>query len=114
MMTLQYKFSAVFITSLFLFFSSCVMNQDDEKNQFRLMPSVSEKKFKQGYYNQKIEKIRFAYSPTGDTLPLLYGLAQNIKTIDNPDEAQIEFAIHSNEKFIPESYSLEIKEEKIE
>ena len=113
MMTLQYKFSAVFITSLFLFFSSCVMNQDDDKNQFRLMPSVSEKKFKQGYYNQKIEKIRFAYSPTGDSLPLLYGLTQNIKTIDNPDEAQIEFKIQSDEKFIAESYSLEIKEEKI-
>ena len=89
------------------------MNQDDEKNQFRLMPSVSEKKFKQGYYNQKIEKIRFAYSPTGDSLPLLYGLTQNIKIIDNPEEAQIEFAILSDEKFIPESYSLEIKEEKI-
>ena len=113
MMTLQYKFSAVFITSLFLFFSSCVMNQDDDKNQFRLMPSVSEKKFKQGYYNQKIEKIRFAYSPTGDSLPLLYGLTQNIKTIDNPDDAQIEFEIQSDEKFIAESYSLEIKEEKI-
>ena len=61
------------------------MNQDDVKNQFRLMPSVSEKKFKQGYYNQKIEKIRFAYSPTGDSLPLLYGLTQNIKIIDNPE-----------------------------
>ena len=112
-MSLQYKFSTVFITSLFLFFSSCVMNQDDVKNQFRLMPSVSEKKFKQGYYNQKIEKIRFAYSPTGDSLPHLYGLTQNIKIIDNPEEAQIEFAILSDEKFIPESYSLEIKEEKI-
>ena len=89
------------------------MNQDDVKNQFRLMPSVSEKKFKQGYYNQKIEKIRFAYSPTGDSLPHLYGLTQNIKIIDNPEEAQIEFAILSDEKFIPESYSLEIKEEKI-
>ena len=89
------------------------MNQDDVKNQFRLMPSVSEKKFKQGYYNQKIEKIRFAYSPTGDSLPLLYGLTQNIKIIDNPEEAQIEFAILSDEKFIAESYTLEIKEEKI-
>ena len=89
------------------------MNQDDVKNQFRLMPSVSEKKFKQGYYNQKIEKIRFAYSPTGDSLPHLYGLTQNIKIIDNPEEAQIEFAILSDEKFIAESYTLEIKEEKI-
>ena len=89
------------------------MNQDDVKNQFRLMPSVSEKKFKQGYYNQKIEKIRFAYSPTGDSLPHLYGLTQNIKIIDNPEEAQIEFAILSDEKFIAESYTLKIKEEKI-
>ena len=113
MMSLQYKLSTVFITNLFLFFSSCVMNQDDEKNQFKLMPSVSEKKFKQGFYSHNIEKIRFAYSPTGDSLPLLYGLTQNIKIIDNPEEAQIEFAILSNEKFIAESYSLEIKEEKI-
>ena len=113
MMSLEYKFSTVFISSLFLFFSSCVLNKDDEKNQFRLMPSVSKKKFKQGYYNQKIEKIRFAYSPTGNSLPLLFGLTQNIKTIDNPDEAQIEFEIQSDEKFIAESYSLEIKEEKI-
>ena len=96
MMPLQYKFPTVFITSLFLFFSSCVVDQNDEKNQFRLMPSVSEKKFKQGYYNEKIEKIRFAYSPTGDSLPLLYGLTQNIKIIDNPDEAQLEFAIQSD------------------
>ena len=113
MMSLQYKLSTVFITNLFLFFSSCAINQDDEKNQFKLMPAVSEKKFKQGYYNHNIEKIRYAYSPTGDSLPLLYGLTQNIKIIDNPKEAQIEFAILSDEKFIAESYSLEIKEEKI-
>ena len=82
MMSLQYKLSTVFITNLFLFFSSCAINQDDEKNQFKLMPAVSEKKFKQGYYNHNIEKIRYAYSPTGDSLPLLYGLTQNIKIID--------------------------------
>ena len=40
-------------------------------------------------------------------------MTQNIKIIDNPEEAQIEFAILSDEKFIAESYSLEIKEEKI-
>ena len=112
-MFLQLRFSIVFITGFFLFFSSCITDQDKQKNQFRLIPSVSEKNFKQGHYNQKIEKIRYAYSPTGHSLPILYGLTQNIKIIDNPEQAQIEFAIQSNEKLIAESYSLEIKEEKI-
>ena len=112
-MPLQHKFLIVFITGFFLFFSSCIMDQDEEKNQFRLVPSVSEKNFKQGHYKQKIEKIRYAYNPKGHSLPILYGLTQKIKIIDNPEEAQIEFAIQSNEKLIAESYSLEIKEEKI-
>ena len=112
-MSPQHKLSIIFITGFFLFFSSCIMDQDEEKNQFRLIPSLSEKNFKQGRYKHKIEKIRFAYSSTGDSLPILYGLTQNVKIIDNPEDAQIEFEIQSNEKFIAESYSLEIKEEKI-
>ena len=112
-MLLQFRFSIVLIIGCQLFFLSCLNNQSKQEDQYILIPSVLDKDFKEGHYKKEIKKIKYAYSPTNDSLPILYGLTQHIEIIDNPKDAQIEFAIEPEEKFIEESYSLQINEDKI-
>jgi hypothetical protein len=80
---------------------------------FALLPSVAQNNFKS--QNSKLDSniLKYAFSPSGEELPLRYGITQNFQKLDQAEKAHLEFSIQTMEGKAPESYRLEIKEDKI-
>ena len=97
----------------FLLILGCSQPVSNPQNTFSLLPSVAEQYFKGEDSRIDVNTLKFAYSPTGDALPLLYGMTKQIQGVDQPENAQLEFSIQEDKSQSPESYRLEITNEKI-
>ena len=97
----------------FLLILGCSQPVSYPQNTFSFLPSVAEQNFKGEDSRIDVNTLKFAYSPTGDVLPLLYGMTKQIQRVDQPENAQLEFSIQEDKSQSPESYRLEITNEKI-
>ena len=91
----------------------CSLPDSKSTNNFALLPSVDEVKFTNKISPLDVSMVKFAYSPTGDSLPIRYGLSKKIKIANEAENSQVEFSILPKESRISESYSLEIGANKI-
>ena len=105
-----FKPLALFSILLILACSQPVPNPSEN---FALLPSVAQNNFKS--QNSKLDSniLKYAFSHSGEELPLRYGITQNFQKLDQAEKAHLEFSIQTKEGKAPESYRLEIKEEKI-
>jgi hexosaminidase len=113
---LRFIFSKMSIFICFvalLVITSCSAPSPNPENTFVFLPSVSQANFNIENTSLKADQLKYAFSPTGDSLPLRYGLTKNITTTDERENAQIEFVIEPEENTASESYELELKKEKI-
>ena len=92
---------------------SCSQPVPNPSENFALLPSVAQNNFKS--QNSKLDSniLKYAFSPSGEELPLRYGITQNFQKLDQAEKAHLEFSIQTMEGKAPESYRLEIKEDKI-
>ena len=103
------KLALIFIIGVL----GCSSPDSKSKNSFALLPSVAEGNFTNKNSTLDVSMLKFAYSPTGDSLPIRYGLSNKIRIANQAENSQIEFSILPKETKISESYSLEIGVEKI-
>ena len=103
------KLALIFIMGVL----GCSSPDSKSKNPFALLPSVAEGNFTNKNSTLDVSMLKFAYSPTGDSLPIRYGLSNKIRIANQAENSQIEFSILPKETKISESYSLEIGVEKI-
>lgn len=99
--------------SSILLILACSQPVPNPSENFALLPSVAQNNFKS--QNSKLESniLKYAFSPSGEELPLRYGITQNFQKLDQAEKAHLEFSIQTREGKAPESYRLEIKEDKI-
>lgn len=92
---------------------ACSQPVPNPSENFALLPSVAQNNFKS--QNSKLDSniLKYAFSPSGEELPLRYGITQNFQKLDQAEKAHLEFSIQTMEGKAPESYRLEIKEDKI-
>jgi len=109
----HFKFLKIVILTFTIRFIGCSPPSSKTENNFLLLPSVSEINFTNQNSMIDIDILNFAYSPTGDSLPIRYGSTKKLKIADLAENSQIEFSILSREKQVSESYSLEVESNKI-
>ena len=107
-----YFLNLVFVCS-FLFILGCSQPISNPQNTFSLLPSVAEQNFKVEDSKIDVNTLKNAYSPTGDALPIRYGMTKQFQLSDQPEDTQLEFSIQEGESQSSESYRLEITNEKI-
>jgi hypothetical protein len=98
---------------VFLAIGSCSSPSTTTSNSLLLLPSVAEGNFTKGNSTIDLSTLAFAFSPTGDLLPIRYGLSKKIRIANEAENSQVEFSILPIESRISESYSLEIGAKKI-
>jgi len=105
-------FKSLALSSILLILA-CSQPTSDPSDSFALLPSVAQNNFKS--QNSKLDSniLKYAFSPSGEELPLRYGITQNFQKTDQAEKAHLEFSIQTREGKAPESYRLEIKEDKI-
>ena len=91
----------------------CSSPDSKSTNNYALLPSVAEGNFTNKISTLDVSMLKFAYSPTGDSLPIRYGLSEKIRIANQAENSQVEFSILPIESRISESYSLEIGVKKI-
>ena len=99
--------------TLIIGFVGCSSPDSKSTNNYALLPSVAEGNFTNKISTLNVSMLKFAYSPTGDSLPIRYGLSKKIRIANQADNSQVEFSILPKESRISESYSLEIGVKKI-
>ena len=109
----HFKHLKIIALTLIIGFIGCSSPVSKSKNSFALLPSVAESDFTNKISALDVSMLKFAYSPTGDSLPIRYGLSKKIRIANQAENSQIEFSILPKETKISESYSLEIGVEKI-
>lgn len=99
--------------SSILLILACSQPVPNPSKNFALLPTVAQNNFKS--QNSKLDSniLKYAFSPSGEALPLRYGITQNFQKLDQAEKAHLEFSIQTREGKAPESYRLEIKEDKI-
>ena len=92
---------------------ACSQPVPNPSENFALLPTVAQNNFKS--QNSKLDSniLKYAFSPSGEELPLRYGITQNFQKLDQAEKAHLEFSIQTREGKAPESYRIEIKEDKI-
>ena len=110
---LHSNFFKHFALSSILLILACSQPVPNPSENFALLPSVAQNNFKS--QNSKLDSniLKYAFSPSGEELPLRYGITQNFQKLDQAEKAHLEFSIQTMEGKAPESYRLEIKEDKI-
>lgn len=105
-------FKSLALSSILLILA-CSQPVPNPSENFALLPSVAQNNFKS--QNSKLDSniLKYAFSPSGEELPLRYGITQNFQKTDQAEKAHLEFSIQTREGKAPESYRLEIKEDKI-
>ena len=109
----HFKHLKIIALTLIIGFIGCSSPVSKSKNSFALLPSVAESDFTNKISALDVSMLKFAYSPTGDSLPIRYGLSKKIRIANQAENSQIEFSILPKETRISESYSLEIRAKKI-
>jgi len=109
----HFKHLKIIALTLIIGFIGCSSPVSKSKNSFALLPSVAESDFTNKISALDVSMLKFAYSPTGDSLPIRYGLSKKIRIANQAENSQIEFSILPKETRISESYSLEIGAKKI-
>lgn len=107
------NFFKPYLLPLFFFILSCSQPTASPTESFALLPAVAQHEYKRGNTNLDINSLKYAFSPSGEQLPLRYGRTQSIQQTDRAENATVEFSIQPKEGKQPESYKLEIKEDKI-
>ena len=69
------KYFKLLVLSFIIGIIGCSSQGSKLKNTFQLLPSVAEGTFKDKSSRLDISMLKFAYSPTGDSLPIRYGLS---------------------------------------
>ena len=105
---LKFKFVVLILLAL-----GCSSPSTTPPSSFLLLPSVTESKFNQGRSNLTVNTLDLAFSPTADSLPLRYGITKSFELTNNADTAQLIFSIKPKKNKAKESYTLQIKEDKI-
>ena len=98
---------------VFLAIGSCSSPSTTTSNSLLLLPSVAEGNFTKGNSTIDLSTLAFAFSPTGDLLPIRYGSSKKIKIANRDENFQLEFSIRPQENQTAESYSLKIDSNKI-
>ena len=96
-----------------LFIGRCSPPTTTTQTSFPLLPSVAEGYFQKENSMINLNTLEFAFSPTGDLLPLRYGVSKKLQKADQAENAQVEFSILPQKNHSAESYSLKIESEKI-
>jgi len=107
------KYFKILVLSFIIGIIGCSSQGSKLKNTFQLLPSVAEGTFKDKSSRLDISMLKLAYSPTGDSLPIRYGLSKKLIIANLVENSNVEFSILPQENRISESYSLEIGHEKI-
>jgi len=108
-----FKYLKIMALTLIIGVIGCSSPDSKSTNNFALLPSVAEGNFTDKISPLDVSMLKFAYSPTGDSLPIRYGLSKKIKIANEAENSQVEFSILPKESRISESYSLEIGAKKI-
>jgi hypothetical protein len=110
---LHSNFFKHFALSSILLILACSQPVPNPSENFALLPTVAQNNFKS--QNSKLDSniLKYAFSPSGEELPLRYGITQNFQKLDQAEKAHLEFSIQTREGKAPESYRIEIKEDKI-
>jgi hypothetical protein len=98
---------------VFLAIGSCSSPSTTTSNSLLLLPSVAEGNFTKGNSTIDLSTLAYAFSPTGDLLPIRYGSSKKIKIANRDENFQLEFSIRPQENQTAESYSLKIDSNKI-
>ena len=110
---LHSNFFKHFALSSILLILACSQPVPNPSENFALLPTVAQNNFKS--QNSKLDSniLKYAFSPSGEELPLRYGITQNFQKLDQAEKAHLEFSIQTREGKAPESYRIEIKKDKI-
>ena len=108
-----FKYLKIIPLTLIIGVIGCSSPDSKSTNNFALLPSVAEGNFTNKISTLDVSMLKLAYSPTGDSLPIRYGLSKKIRIANEAENSQVEFSILPIESRISESYSLEIGPKKI-
>ena len=104
----------ILISIVLLSILGCAKQKTTLEDSFPLLPSVEVVQFETTHSSLAPEAINTAFSPTSDLLPVRYGYSKQFKQIKQMEDAQLFFSIQPQENQKAESYTLKIKQEKIE
>ena len=94
-----------------IIFVSC-SNDKDISKYFKILPSLQEIKFDNGYSDLNFKNINYAYSENNIQLPIRYHFTNHIQT-NNFSDAVINYSINPALDLIDEGYELNITKNKI-
>ena len=86
---------------------NCSNNNEDLRN-FRILPSVQEIKYNNGYSNLNFKNIKFAYCEIDTNLPIRYGFTKEIQS-NSLIKSVVNYSIDNNLNLNEEGYKLNIK-----
>ena len=86
---------------------NCSSNNEDLRN-FRILPSVKEIKYNNGYSNLNFKNIKFAYCEIDTNLPIRYGFTKEIQS-NSLIKSVVNYSIDNNLNLNEEGYKLNIK-----
>ena len=109
----HFKHLKIIALTLIISVVGCSSPDSKSTNNFALLPSIAEGNFTNKISALDVRMLKFAYSPTGDSLPIRYGLSKKIRIANEAENSQVVFSILPKESRISESYSLEIGVKKI-
>ena len=89
----HFKFLKTIILTFTISIIGCSSPSSKTENNFLLLPSVSEINFTNQNSMIDIDILDFAYSPTGDSLPIRYGSTKKLKIADLAENSQIDFKL---------------------
>lgn len=94
-----------------IIFISC-SNDKEISKYFKILPSLQEIKFNNGYSDLNFKNINYAYSEKNIQLPIRYHFTKHIQT-NNLSDAVINYSINPALDLIDEGYNLKITKNKI-
>ena len=98
-----FKYLKIIALTLIIGVIGCSSPDSKSTNNFALLPSVAEGNFTNKISTLDVSMLKFAYSPSGDSLPIRYGLSKKIRIANEAENSQVEFSILPIESRISES-----------
>ena len=80
---------------LFIFIVLGCSNDSKNIDQFKLLPTVQNFTFNEGFSNLNHNNINYAFSNNNDQLPILYDFTNHISN-SNKNEASIHYVINND------------------
>ena len=97
---------------LFIFIVLGCSNDSKNIDQFKLLPTVQNFTFNEGFSNLNHNNINYAFSNNNDQLPILYDFTNHISN-SNKNEASIHYVINNDLELESEGYIINILKNKI-